>query len=128
MKAFETGLHKLVSSLDRKRIFNMMYDLTKSGQLPASRVLKIILNCIEHETAVDVLVDTFEVVLPALMNKFMHNGGDNYRPKIFDLTIKIMMSGRFNNYASAMETLISSAIEFGGPYDTKHWFKSNKIT
>lgn len=116
MKAFETGLHKLVSSLDRKRIINMMYDLTKSGQLPASRVLKIILNYIEHETAVDVLVDTFDVVLPALMSKFLHlTGSDECCVKIFDITIKIMMSGRFNNYASAMETLVSTAIEFSEP-------------
>ena len=55
LNALETGLHKIESSLDRKQVYNMMYDLLKSQKLPASRVLKIILNNLGHETAVDVL-------------------------------------------------------------------------
>lgn len=90
----------------------MMYDLTKSGQLPASRVLKIIFNYIEHETAVDVLVDVYSFVIPALMSKFLHlEVNEERNTQIFDLTIKIMKSGRFNDYVSAMETLLSSAIQ-----------------
>lgn len=58
LKALETGLHKIESSLDRKQIYNMMYDNIKSSKIPASRVLKIIMNNIEQETAVDVLQDT----------------------------------------------------------------------
>ena len=54
LSALETGLHKIESSLDRKQILNMMYDLIKSGSLPASQVLRIILNYIEYETAIDV--------------------------------------------------------------------------
>ena len=30
LRAFETGLHKIESSLDRKQVYNMMYDLLKS--------------------------------------------------------------------------------------------------
>ena len=54
LSALETGLHKIESSLDRKQILNMMYDLIKNGSLPASQVLRIILNYIEYETAIDV--------------------------------------------------------------------------
>lgn len=72
LKALETGLHKIESSLDRKQIINMMYDNIKSGKLPASRVLKIILNNIEHETAVDVLQDTLGFVCNAIMANYLH--------------------------------------------------------
>ena len=55
LKALETGLAKITSSLDRKLVLNMIYDLIKSQKIPASRALKIITNNLEHETAVDVL-------------------------------------------------------------------------
>lgn len=55
LSALETGLHKIDSSLNRKQILNMLYDLVKSGKIPASRVLKIVINNLEHEHAVDVL-------------------------------------------------------------------------
>ena len=50
----------------------MMYDLLKSQKLPASRVLKIILNNLGRETAVDVLQDTFRFVVPSILSKFLH--------------------------------------------------------
>ena len=51
----------------------MMYDLIKSGKIPASRVLKIILQNFEHESAVDVLQDVFRFVVPCILSKFLHN-------------------------------------------------------
>lgn len=42
LKALETGLHKIESSLDRKQVINIMYDMIKSGKIPASRVLYIL--------------------------------------------------------------------------------------
>ena len=73
MKALETGLHKIESSLERKLLFNMMYDNIKSGKIPASRVLKIIMNNIGHETAVDVLQDTLGFITNAVIKSFLHN-------------------------------------------------------
>ena len=55
LKALETGMHKIESSLNRKQIMNMLFDMIKSGKVPASRVMKIILNNFEHEKAVDVI-------------------------------------------------------------------------
>ena len=73
MKALETGLHKIESSLERKLLFNMMYDNIKSGKIPASRVLKVIMNNIGHETAVDVLQDTLGFITNAVIKSFLHN-------------------------------------------------------
>lgn len=113
LQALETKLHKIESSMERKLLLNMMYDLIKSGKMPASRVLKIILNNFEHETAVDVLQDTFRFVAPAILSKFLHNEVNAERSaQMFDLTMKIMKSGRFNEFPAAMETLITSAISF----------------
>lgn len=55
LSAFETGLHKIESSLDRKFIYNALYDALKSCKVPASRLIRIIYNNLQHETAVDVL-------------------------------------------------------------------------
>ena len=90
-----------------------MYDLIKSGKIPASRVLKIILQNFEHESAVDVLQDVFRFVVPCILSKFLHNEVNEERSsQMFDMTIKIMKSGRFNEYPAAMETLVSSAVSF----------------
>jgi len=113
LTALETGLHKIESSLDRKQVLNMMYDLLKSGKIPASRVLKIIINNFEYETAGDVIEDTFRFVVPSILSKFLHSEVHEDRStQMFELTMKIMNSGRLNEYPSAMETLLSSAISF----------------
>ena len=73
LQALETGLYKIESSLDRKQIMNMMYDNIKSGKIPASRVIKIIINNLEHETAVDVLQDTLGFICNATLKSFLHS-------------------------------------------------------
>ena len=113
LKAFETGLHKIENSLDRKQITNIMYDLIKSGKIAGSRVLNLILNNLQHETAVDVLQDTLCIVVPAILEKFLHpEVHEIWSTKMFELTIQIMKSGTFKQFNSAMETLLASAIDF----------------
>ena len=133
LKALETGLHKIESSLDRKQIINMMYDNIKSGKLPASRVLKIILNNIEHETAVDVLQDTLGFVCNAIMANYLHQEVKEQRQQeLYDIVIKIMTSGRFNEFPAAMESLTNSAITFStskvNHEKVMSWFTSGLIT
>ena len=72
MKALETGLHKIESSLERKLLYKMLFDNIKSGKIPASRVLKIIMNNIGHETAVDVLTGTLGTITNAVVKSFLH--------------------------------------------------------
>ena len=86
-----------------------------------------------HETAVDVLQDTFRFVVPSILSKFLHQEVHEERSKqMFDLTMEIMLSGRFNEFPAAMETLVSSAIAFA-PNKELHllvymWFVTGKVT
>lgn len=64
--------YMIESSLNRKLAMNMMYDNVKSGKMAASRLTKILLNNLEHETAVDVLQDAYRFIVPACLNKFLH--------------------------------------------------------
>ena len=118
LKALETGLHKIDSSLERKLLYNMMYDNIKSGKIPASRVLKIIMNNIEHETAVDVLQDTLGFITNATIKSFLHSEVVEQRSEeLYDIVMSIMTSGRFNAFPSAMEALVSSSIGFSTSND-----------
>ena len=55
LDAYMTKFYMIESSLNRKLSMNMMFDNVKSGKMAASRLIKILLNNLEHETAVDVL-------------------------------------------------------------------------
>lgn len=131
LKALETGMHKIESSLDRKQIMNMLFDMIKSGKVPASRVMKIILNNFEHETAVDVIQDTFRLLVPSILDKYLHAEVQSERSaQMFNLTIKMMTSGRFSAFPSVMEMLFNCAIKFS-PSDDKlvyKWYVTGKVT
>ena len=118
MAALEFGLHKIKDSRERKNLMNVMYDLIKSGSLPAALVLRIIINNLEHETAVDILQDTFIYIAPSILSKYLHEEVNEARSsEMFNLTLRIMSSGRFNEFPSAMEMLLTSAIGFASSHD-----------
>ena len=113
LEALESGLHKIESSHERKNILNMMYDCCKSGQLAGAHVLRIIINNMQHEEAVDVLVDTLRFIAPTILSSFIHEEVYEARKsEMFDLTMNIMTSGNFKLFPSAMETLLTSSIGF----------------
>jgi len=96
-----------------------MYDLIKSGKIAGSRVLKIILNNLQYESAVDVLQDTLSFVVPAILDKFLHpEVHEIWSTKMFELTLIIMKLDTFNRFNSAMETLLTSAINFAQSEDS----------
>ena len=72
LDAFMSKFHMIESSLNRKLSMNMMFDNVKSGKMAASRLVKIMLNNLEHETAVDVLQDAYRFIIPASLNKYLH--------------------------------------------------------
>lgn len=118
LAALETGLHKIKESRERKNLVNVMFDLIKSGSLPAARVLRIIINNLEHETAVDILQGTFSFIAPSILSKYLHEEVTEVRSsEMFNLTLRIMSSGRFNEFPSAMEMLLTSAIGFASTQD-----------
>ena len=129
LKALETGLHKIESSLDRKQIINIMFDMIKSGKIPASRVLYILKKNFEHETAVDILQDTFKSVIPGILGRYLHTEVVEERnAEMFDMTMRIMMSGKFNSNLQAMEVLVNSAISFDrDAINVYKWFVAGKV-
>lgn len=110
-----------------------MYDNIKSGKIPASRVLYIIMNNIGEETAVDVLQDTLGFICNATLKSFLHSEAVEGRTEeLYNIVMGIMTSGRFNEYPSAMEALVSSAIAFSTSKKQHeklmNWFSSGLIT
>ena len=65
------GLHKIDSSLARKQIYNMLYDMVISTRIPGSRVIRIFMVNISHGESEDVLVECFRSLVPAILAKFV---------------------------------------------------------
>ena len=110
-----------------------MYDNIKSGKIPASRVLKIIINNIGHETAVDVLQDTLGFVTNAIIKNYLHiEVVEERQAELYNIVMGIMTSGRFNEFPSAMESLTSNIIGFSTSAEQHEklvsWFESGLIT
>jgi len=55
IKAFETNLDKIESSLDRNHLYFMMHDMLKNNALSGAQLLKIINTNLVSETKTDVL-------------------------------------------------------------------------
>ena len=101
-----------------------MFDMIKSGSLPTSQALHIMLNNLEQESAVEILEDCLCRIIPCILTKYNHesmttSGGsflDNVFERssgeIFNMTRRIMASGRFNKLPSVMEMLLLSAVGF----------------
>ena len=48
-----------------------MYDMIKSGRIAGARVLSIIQKNIENEQAEDILQDTFKILIPTIIGKYI---------------------------------------------------------
>ena len=48
-----------------------MYDMIKSGKIAGSRVLSCIQKNIENEQAEDILQDTFKILIPTIIGKYI---------------------------------------------------------
>jgi len=64
-------LSKIKSSLERRQIYNMMFDMIKSGKIAGSRLLHIVLQNVETETAEDVMGDILRFVIPQVIKKYL---------------------------------------------------------
>ena len=70
--ALESGLYKLQNSLDRKHIYNMLFDMTISNQMPGSLVLHIILkNLTASNESEDVLTEVLSSIVPKIIRKYI---------------------------------------------------------
>ena len=71
IKAFTEGLHKVKGSMNRKQIFNILYDMLQEGDISGAQLLDICLNNIPHETETNVLGDVFKFIIPSLIKKYL---------------------------------------------------------
>merc|ERR1712060_128358 len=123
---------KLESSMDRKQILNILFDMIKSGKISGARVLHIIMNNLEHETAEDVLQTAFGFT-STIMGKYLHaEAYDQRNSEAFDVILRIMQSGRFNAFPSTMELLLKNAIGYSNGEQAERlvykWYVTGKVT
>lgn len=111
----------------------MMFDMIKSGKIAGSRLLHIVLQNVETETAEDVMGDILRFVIPQVIKKYLPE--ESYQKtsgNLFDLVIKILKSGKFSNAKSTMELLLSTAIDLAATDEQAkliyRWFMTDKIT
>ena len=108
--AFHSKMNQIEDKLDRKLAYNYMYDMIKSGKIAGARVLSIIQNNIENETAEDVLQDNFKWAIPAIIGKYIPmEQYVNMNKGLFESTLKILASGNIKA-ASTQELLLDSVI------------------
>jgi hypothetical protein len=98
LTTLQNGLKNFESRFDRKHVYYIMFDMIKSGRIPAARALSIINNNIESETAEDVLSFIYKSIMPAIVNRYMPM--EELAPmnkQLFESTLKIFASGKFTD-------------------------------
>jgi len=130
--AFETGLSKFDCSLSRKQVYNILFDMTKSGYLAGSRVMSLISNNLSAETAEDVIADCLRFIVPATINKYLPvEVYDKYNAQMFTAVIQLLASGNFNQ-PSTQQLLLSSVLGFAQGETQRNlvykWFLLGKIS
>ena len=72
-------------------------------------------------------------MVPSILGKYLHaEVYETWNTQMFDLTLKIMKSGTFNQFTASMETLITSAIDFAESDSSAKlvysWYLTGKVT
>ena len=96
-------------------------------------MLRVLINNLEKETAIDVMQDAFRFVLPTILSKYLHEEAqDALKSELLQMILRIMQSDRFNQNLAAMELFTNSAISFSaqkGEHELIYkWCKEGKIT
>ena len=113
IKVLETDLHKIKSSLDRKQLYNILYDMTISGKIAGIRVLEIMKHNIQYLESEDIIMEVFRSSMPALLKKFVPPEiSFAISDEMFNLAMDILIKGYYKESASTQELLFSSAIDF----------------
>lgn len=62
---------KLDCRLSRKQIYNILFDMVRTGQAAGSRVLQFIAKNLSDENAEEILNDLLKSIVPALIGKYV---------------------------------------------------------
>ena len=113
IRALEKDLYKIKSSLDRKQLYSILYDMTISGKIPGIRVVEIMKHNIQFSESEDIITEVFRSSMPPLLKKYIP---PEVSFKIFDemfgLVMDILGKGYYKESASTQELLFSSLVDF----------------
>lgn len=129
---FEERLHEIDCNLTRKQVYTILFDMIKSGTVPASRVIKVIRNNILHETAEDVISDNL-MYIPVILARYLpEESYDRENSDLFEVMIQMLESKKFSNSESTTQMIFSKLIGFAkSDAHAKHIFDmymNDKVT
>lgn len=96
MTAFEQNLYKIEDRLTRRQLYLTLFDMIKQQGVSGSRVMHIIMNNLEHETAEEILSQVLNSIVPTIIGKYLPI--QNYKEvnsKMFATCRSLLASGRF---------------------------------
>jgi hypothetical protein len=96
-KHFEqTPLVKLDCRITRKQIYNILFDMTRTGHAAGSRVLHFIAKNLPDEKAEEILNTLLKQLVPVLIQKYVPiESQTGYNEKLFNACLALLKSGAF---------------------------------
>lgn len=81
-------LKQIECRLMRKQVYNVLFDMVRTGHAAGSRVLTLIAKNIEDEKAEEILDDLLKAIVPALIKKYIPITSSNkFNEKLFNSCI-----------------------------------------
>ena len=71
IRAFEQNLHKIENRLTRRQVYMTLFDMIKQKDISGSRLMNIITNNLEHETAEEILSSVLNSIAPVIIGKYL---------------------------------------------------------
>lgn len=118
--------------MSRKQLYNIMYDMLRQNDLAGARLLKICKQNLVRETAVDVITETFKMIVPSLIKN--HIPLENYEEchhDIFELILDDILSSGIVKDNSTKHLLFDAMVTSARNDDiklVKTWFEKGVIT
>jgi len=131
LKVFENDLHKVESSMSRKQIFNIMYDMLKTNDLSGAQLLQICKSQLVSETATDVLGDVLRFVVPSVIKSYIPL--ENYESShhdIFECFLNVLSSGKIVDKSTQhliLDAVLTSARNEDHIKDIVKWFETGFV-
>ena len=118
--------------MSRKQLYNIMYDMLRQNDLAGARLLKICKNNLQQETAVDVITETFRMIIPSLIkNHIPLESYEQCHAEIFTLILDNILSSGIVKDNSTKHLLFDAMITSARNDDIKlikTWFEKGEVT
>jgi hypothetical protein len=132
LTAMEQNLKLIESRLNRKQTYFMLYDMIKTGEVSGARVMKIIANNLQFETAEDILSEVLQQFVPAIISKYLpFESYIEANNQMFE-TCRTLLGARQFTEESTQQMLVTALIGFAQGEDQRllvhSWFVNDSIT